>query len=119
MSNNDLDGFMFRNNNGVPEFSMNNGTTWQKIGGSGMPTLNYTSPLHNFSSGADYTATKDCYLVGSISNLSAVSTTITINNTPFSMPTGGTGCFINLKLTAGDTVHITGSNGNIHVLEEK
>lgn len=29
---------MFRNNNGVPEFSIDNGTTWQKIGGSSMKT---------------------------------------------------------------------------------
>ena len=31
--NNDLSDFMFRNNNGVPEFSMDNGTTWNKLGG--------------------------------------------------------------------------------------
>ena len=90
-----------------------------QIGGGGMPTLNYTTPLHSFSAGADYTATKECYLVGAISNLSTVGTTITINGTPFSMPTGQTGCFINMKLTAGDIVHITGTTANIHVLDVK
>lgn len=87
------------------------------IGGGGMPNLNYGTPLHSFSTSADYTATKECYLVGGISNLTNVATTITINNTPFSMPAGGTGCFINLKLNAGDSVHVAGSSANIHVLD--
>lgn len=90
-----------------------------QIGGDGMPTLNYTTPLHSFSTSATYTATKECYLVGTISNLSTVGTTITINSTPFSVPVGQTSCFINLKLTAGDVVNITGSTTNIHVLDVK
>ena len=34
--NSDLSDFKFRNNNGVPEFSIDDGTTWTKMGGNTM-----------------------------------------------------------------------------------
>lgn len=77
--NNDLSNFMFRNNNGIPELSIDNGTTWQKIGGGGMPILDYTNPLHTFTStNKTYTATKECYLMGTFC-ADTVSSYLTIN----------------------------------------
>lgn len=55
-------------------------------GGGGMPQLDFANPLHTFSSGnLSYTADRDCYLVGSITNkagsYSDNKATITIDNT--------------------------------------
>lgn len=60
--NADLSDFKFRNNNGVPELSMDSGTTWQKVGGGmklikeGFVTSTTTVSLSefNFSSSHDY-----------------------------------------------------------------
>lgn len=99
----------------------------EKMGRFGMPTLNYTTPLHTFASGnLSYTANKDCYLVGEIDNGgSNASYTININNITyarlFGNGNGGTGpIFINLKLTSGDTVTLSGACGDrLHVLDTK
>ena len=49
--------------NGKYGFTING--TFYELGGGGMPFLNYTNPLHSFSSNDDtWTATKDCYIVG-------------------------------------------------------
>lgn len=126
--NADLSDFKFRNNNGVPELSMDNGTTWTKMGGGGMPELNYTTPLHSFSAAGTYTCTKDCYLVGSIPMGGNTPSSVTINNVKL----GGSyysgagpalpGVFV-LKLTSGDTVTTSGggwvSPAVLHILKEK
>lgn len=110
------------------------------IGGAGMPTLNYRTPLHTFSGAETYTATKDCYLVGTINSTSqtnqAFSAEVSIgtaqSNTPItiysaSISTGvsksNTGTYIApLKLSAGDIVTLSNINNaviSLHVLEEK
>ena len=102
--NNDLSDFKFRNNNGVPELSIDNGTTWQKIGGGDMPTLNYTTPLHSFTTGnLTYTATKECYLLGQLGHDASI---IRINNNIIAKGiVNGQYAYISpLKLTAGDVV---------------
>lgn len=56
-------------------------TLVDKIGGGEMPLLNFASPLHTFSNNAKtYTATKECYLLGSMGTGSTEST-ISINGT--------------------------------------
>ena len=46
---------------------MDNGTTWNKLGGGGMPILNYANPLFTFdSNNLSYTPTKDCYVCGNL-----------------------------------------------------
>lgn len=82
----------------------------------GMPTLDYSNPLHTFLSGnLSYTATKDCYLVGSTS----ASATLTINNETYCGNWVNIHLFLNLKLSAGDTISVSTASVNLHVLEEK
>lgn len=49
------------------------------IGGGGMPTLNFSNPLHAFSADGNYTAVKDCYLGGVVHG--RTEATITIDGT--------------------------------------
>lgn len=56
-------------------------TLVDNIGGGEMPLLNYDNPLHTFSSNAKtYTATKECYLLGSMAS-GTTARTISINGT--------------------------------------
>ena len=56
---------------------MDNGTTWQKIGGGGSMILDWTNPLHVFSSSGTWTATEDCFIVGQVRTNNA---RVAINN---------------------------------------
>ena len=91
------------------------------IGGGGMPTLNYTTPLHTFSTAGSYTATKVCYLFGSV-DANGADNVIKVNNTTvftgYSAQYGGTKPFPLIKLNVGDVVSTTGANANLHVFEE-
>lgn len=60
--NNDLSDFKFRNNNGVPEFSMDNGTTWQKIGGGGMRFVDVANKTNLMGLSGVNTLAKDSLL---------------------------------------------------------
>jgi hypothetical protein len=106
-----------------------------QIGGGGMPTLDFANPLYTFdSNNLTYTATKDCYLLGSL-NGSAVgaypwNVIVSINSTnTFAISgTGTNGTSSNAlsvpltKLRSGDVVTISGigSTGScaLHVFEE-
>lgn len=98
--------------------------TFYEIGGGGMPNLNLAKPLFKFDSGhLSYTATKDCYVMGSLSSgantgiqHSTLSiTTNGVTNTLFSAEGNGTGgagtslgcCSVPPTLIhSGDTVSI-------------
>lgn len=47
--------------------------TFYEIGGSGMPFLNYSSPLKILTSSGSWTATSDCFLTGTISKDAVLS----------------------------------------------
>ena len=86
-----------------------------------MPNLNYTTPLHNFSSGnLSFTATKECYLCGSISGSGAY--TVNINGTAL-FTTAWSNTLYNsksipcMKLNAGDTVTVGNAMNNLFVLD--
>ena len=101
-----------------------------QIGGGGMPTLDFANPLHTFdSTHLTFTATKDCYLLGTLSG-NAVggygsNPSVTINNIPtFAFSVSGTGgsnasavMTIPLtKLSNGDTV-VASSEQTLHVFD--
>lgn len=81
------------------------------------PSLNYTTPLHTFNSGnLSYTATKECYLFGSV----AQAINVKINNTLItSTPNvGGTVLLIpQTKLLAGDIVTLSDTAGALNVFD--
>lgn len=84
----------------------------------GLPTLNFATPLHTFSSGhLSYTATKECYLMGGTPN--SGNTTITVNNTVIAGHGSTTGMlFISpLKLKAGDVVTVAAAQNELHVYD--
>ena len=92
-----------------------------EIGGGGMPNLNYGSPLHTFSSAGSYTATKECYLYGSV-NCNGSDNVIKINNKDFfkaySNQYFGNRLFPTTKLNVGDIVSVSSASAELHVLEE-
>lgn len=123
--NADLSVFSFRNNNGVAEYSMDDGTTWTKIGGGGMPSLNFSNPLHTFNSGnLSYTATKECYLAGSMHYGGSVGAhKISINGTIYAVSVtigseDGDVYIPPLKLNSGDVVVASAPFVELHVYEE-
>lgn len=93
-----------------------------QIGGGAMPILNYTTPLHTFTTGnLTYTATKECYLYGKLGEAGASVTVngthveqygavITANNYWNNVPL--------LKLKAGDVVVSSAAATNLYVFEE-
>jgi hypothetical protein len=90
-----------------------NGSTWVdiQIGGGAMPDLNYANPLFTFSSTAlSYTATKDCYLLGSLVS-GTTGPAITIDGHSVFDPrtsTGQAGAIIPCtKIKSGSTVAIS------------
>jgi len=86
-----------------------------------MPTLNYATPLHTFSTGnLSYTATKDCYLLGTTN---ASDTTISIDGTVVYkgwVVSGISAVGVAPPLTkikAGSTVIVSGQAPNLHIFE--
>ena len=83
--------------------------------------LDYANPLHTFTTGnLTYTATEDCYLVGTL--YASSSNTLTINGVSYfrgyyanSVPTDC--CIVNLKLKAGDIVAVEQQTPLMHVLK--
>lgn len=71
----------------------------------GMPDLNYTNPLHTFSSSNNsYTATGECYVVGN-TIVSSSGVVCTINSTAILSAASNTRVEVPLlKLNAGDTI---------------
>lgn len=106
--NNDLNDFSFRLNNGKPEYSTDGGTTWNKLGGGSIPTLDYSNPLYQFTANTSYRCTMECYMVatalGTVSvNNVPLTSILTITNTSY--PSVGLPL---LKLRANDIVTLTG-----------
>lgn len=110
--------------NGKYGFTING--IFYEIGGGGMPNFNYSTPLHTFSANnLSYTATKECYLVGTtFPEIGTDIETVSINNKVYC--TGarntGSGVFISqgslpLKLKSGDTVVCSKAMNGLHVLE--
>ena len=92
-----------------------------EIGGGGMPNLNYGSPLHTFNTAGSYTATKTCYLYGSVDS-NASANTVEINNTTVFVAYAGQyfgdKLFTTTKLNVGDVVSVSSASPHLHVLEE-
>ena len=128
MSNNDLTAnnnkFEASYSNGKYGFMINN--TFYEIGGGGMPILDYANPLHTFDSTLRYTATKECYLCGTI-YATGGSLTIKINNTNVAQVAGTNTSQFNirndvyvapLKLNTGDIVVLSSASTYMHIYEE-
>jgi len=90
------------------------------------PVLNYTSPLHTFSAGnLSYTATKECYICGTMSPKSTDLNTLTVNGTVIAQAQqGGTNNVYGvrnyvapLKIKAGDIVAVVGACNYLHIFE--
>lgn len=101
-----------RMNNGVVQYY--DGSAWvnAQIGGA-MVALNFNTPLKTFSpstTGDSFTASKDCYLYGSIMEYGTDHADITIDGTPVAYVAfgnnGGTYTIATTKLKAGQTVNI-------------
>ena len=112
--------------NGKYGFTINN--VFYEIGGAGMPTLNFTTPLHNFGTTLTYTATKDCYLVGALANNTSVSINgIVVGHNTIAISQYNAGaisssriaCMPMVKVSSGDTITVSGACSELHVLEEK
>ena len=76
--------------------------------------LDYANPLHEFTSGnLSYTATKDCWLVGTRIGPSSMS----INGKAYINGYSGESAYVFYKLSAGDVVTSTGVQSNVFVLD--
>lgn len=90
-------------------------------GDGGMPTLNYSNPLHSFTSNnLTYTATKECYLVGAAYGAGTGSVTINSNavatwRNDSALSSMSSVC---LKLSQGDVVTVTSEVTSLHVFDE-
>lgn len=92
------------------------GTKGSEIKMGGMPTLNYTTPLWTPSSGStSYTATKECYIVGSLQGTNAW---MKINTVTYFTNGSDIRQFVTIKLSAGDTVSLSWAMPDLHVCEE-
>lgn len=88
----------------------------------GLPQLNFANPLHTFSTNnLTYTATKECYLMGTMGGLSG---TISIDNTIIascsqsSNPQGISVPWISpLKIKAGSVVNTSQAFNNMHIYD--
>ena len=104
---------------------LSDGSQGSEIKTGGIPILKYSAPLHTFSSGnLSYTATKDCYLLGSFPNANSACT-ITIDSTvvfsneynqysnirvPMITPL--------IKIKSGSSVSVSQASSNLHIYEE-
>lgn len=90
-----------------------------QIGGGCMPELNFTTPLHTFSTGnLSFSATKECYLFGI--KPSASGGNITINGLVIPATTQDPEQYIPpLRLSAGDSVVCSIAMANLHILDVK
>lgn len=111
--------------NGKYGFMIDN--NFYEIGGGGMPILDFDNPLHTFSAGnLSYTATKDCYLLGTIgTGGAATGTAITVkidNTLVFSITSQTTSynaeAIVPLTLVpSGSTVVCSASTGRLHIFD--
>ena len=97
-------------------------TLIDNLGGGAMPTLDFANPLFTFATGSlTYTATKDCYLFGSIGCVADGTITLTIDNTPVVTAVGSTNSggargysvVPVTKIKSGQAVTLSNWNSNI------
>lgn len=90
-----------------------------QIGGGGMPNLNYSTPLHDFTTGnLSFTASTECYVSGDVlAGSEGAVNTLTINNTVITRTTSAVlGYYIPpIKINAGDVVAVTQASQYLHV----
>lgn len=87
--------------------------------------LNYTTPLHNFSTGnLTYTASKTCWLCGYLSASQNTTNNITINGKMYAWVTGGNANYTEnsmfippLRINRGDTVTVVQNTPDLHILD--
>lgn len=93
-------------------------------GGGGMPTLDYTTPLHTFSTNnLTYTATDECYLFGALSftpcllkiNNIEYGTSYSVGYSQVGVAYAASNPFM-CKIKSGDTVTVTAACPQLHVL---
>lgn len=86
----------------------------------GVPTLNYSTPLHTFSTGnLTFTATKECYLFGYMLVQSGINQ-LSINNTVIAITNGNVNSHAMIpltKLNSGDVVTVTTQTTTLHVFD--
>lgn len=74
----------------------------------GMPNLNYTTPLKTMGANDTYTASKECYVLGTVYPNSAGNASVTINNTQIAFAYQGQNVTAPelpiIKLNTGDTI---------------
>lgn len=86
----------------------------------GMPSLNYSTPLHTFSGNLTFTATKECYLFGSIAKGHVMINNVRVNfslSQPSIAEVNGTIPIEPIKLSAGDTVTCSVAMSYLYVLD--
>lgn len=86
----------------------------------GAPSLNYSTPLHTFSTGnLTFTATKECYLFGEMPVQSGLNQ-LSINNTVIAITNGSVNSHAMIpltKLNSGDVVTVTIQTTSLHVFD--
>ena len=102
-----------------------NGTQGSEIKIGSIPILKYSAPLHTFSSGnLTYTATKDCYLLGTFPTANSQAT-VTIDGTV--VVSNGYNQYGNIrvpmttpiiKIKSGSTVVVSQASDHLHIYEE-
>jgi hypothetical protein len=88
---------------------------------SALPLLDYSNPLHTWTTSGSYTATQECYLVGTFATVSSSASEFTINGTKIGYKTnsGNAGYIAPLKLTTGDVVNVNDMSPHLHVLKKR
>lgn len=89
------------------------------IGGDSMPALDFANPLHTFSANnLSYTATKECYLCGSMIRGSGNACVLTVAGTDISTIYENDSTFINpLKISSGDTITLSIACDKLHIFD--
>lgn len=92
---------------------------------SAIPILNYSAPLHTFSSGnLSYTATKNCYLLGSFPgtnnkcDITIDGTLVLSNENLMNGNIRQPKVAANIKIKSGSTITVSVAAPNLHVYEE-
>ena len=109
-------------------------TLIDNIGGNAMPLLDFANPLHTFDNpssaqsghGLSFTASKECYLVGTVMTHSTggstySSTTVTIDGTPAYEGVGRESVSGNsipiTKIASGSTVSVDSASPTLHIFD--
>jgi hypothetical protein len=108
--------------NGKYGFEING--TFYEIGGGGMPALDFANPLYTFSCSVSYTATKDCYLCGSVEANDNSNSIVSIDGTAIanghSFADSVSFCYIPpILIKAGSVVTTSSvlSNSKLHIFD--